>query len=340
VISIGVWLALLSMAALREGDRGLRRTFTRINTLALALATLGLAMLRIDCGSLDLAQVETAMSAREAGFMGSIGLVLFLLGLLLQGIVPLILGGLEDSEEGTDQCNMLMILSQVSLFGVLLRITGWLITSTDLWGIVLAVSSVLAMAVGSAVALRQDDLRRLLVTASATHSGYLLLGVVIGGDAARCSVFAFLPGFVVAGLAAYSAALSLEGRCGMTRTSRGLGWGRPVRGLTLGVCAMSLAGLPPTVGFMGRYRLFDLALGGGQVALVAAALVSTAVGFYLYSRIPIALFMGSSDFDPASEKVRFGWNIVWTGVVFAVVAFGIFPESWLALAGRAALEFF
>ena len=284
------------------------------------------------------------MLARDGGFVGSTGLVLFLVGLLIQGIGPLIWG--RRSEEGTDGCpegsppqlyarDMLLVLSQVSLFGVLLRITGWLIGSAELWGILLAVSSVGAMVVGGAVAWRQNDIRGLLVSASATHSGYLLLGVIIGGDSARSSVMAFLPGFVIAGLAAYSAAAFLQGLSG-----RGLGWSRPVRGLTLGVCAMSLGGLPPTVGFMGRFQLFDLAVGAGRNGLVAVALVSTAVGFYLYSRIPVALFMESHDSDSSTNTVGLGWNVVWTGALLTVVTFGIFPESWLALAGRAALEFF
>ncbi len=330
VIFVGVSIVWWTISALQERGSGLRRRFN-IHVITMPLMLLGLIILRLECGGLDLAAIDTMLS-NDAGFIGSIGsvgLVLFLAGLLFQGIGPLIVG------RHGEIADMLLILSQVSLFGVLLRITGWLIGSAELWGIVLAVSSIGAMIVGSAVAWYQCDFRRLLVTASATHSGYLLLGVLIGGDAARSSVMAFLPGFVIAGLGAYSAAACLEGLSG-----RGLGWSRPVRGLTLGVCALSLAGLPPTVGFMSRFRLFDLAIGEGQIGLVAVALVSTAVGLCVYSRIPIALFMASPDSNPFTDSVDSGWNVVWSGVLLTVVAFGILPEPWLALAGRAALEFF
>jgi NADH-quinone oxidoreductase subunit N len=329
VIFAGVSLAWWSISALRKRDSGSwLKPVLGIHVITIPLALFGLVMVRLDCGALDLAAID-GMLSNGAGFIGSTGLVLFLVALLIQGIGPLVLG------KNSEISNMLLILSQVSLFGVLLRITGWLAGSTELWGIVLAVSSVGAMLFGSAVAWRQKDMRRLLVTASVTHSGYLLLGVLIGGDAARSSVTAFLPGFVIASLGAYSAAASFSGPSG-----KGLGWSRPVRGLTLTLCAMSLAGMPPTVGFMGRFQLFDLAVGGGRLGLVMVALVSTAVGFYVYSRIPIALFMESPDSDPSPHPVGLGWNVVWMGTLVAIVAGGILPEAWLSLAGRVALEFF
>ena len=230
---------------------------------------------------------------------------------------------------------MLLVLSQVSLFGVLLRITGWLIGSAELWGILLAVSSVGAMVVGGAVAWRQNDIQ-----------GFARIGIRYAqrvssarGDH-RWGLREELGHGIPAGFRDRRPS-GLLGGCFSPRAFRARsrleppGSGIDARRL----CHVS-RGLPPTVGFMGRFQLFDLAVGDGRNGLVAVALVSTAVGFYLYSRIPVALFMESHDSDSSTNTVGLGWNVVWTGCLLTVVTFGIFPESWLALAGRAALEFF
>jgi NADH-quinone oxidoreductase subunit N len=327
VIFIGVSMAWMALLALREKGSGLKRNLD-VHVATLPLMIFALVMVWLDCGGFDLAAIDMAMLGNEDGFIGSTGLVLFLVGLLIQGIAPLILG------QGCKISDLLMILFQVCLFGVLVRITGWLVSSIELWGVVFAVSSIVAMAAGCVVALRQSEPRRLLVAAFAAQCGILLLGVLIGGDAAKSSVVAFLMGLVLAGLGAYSAASLGE------FSRKGLGWGRPIQGVTLGVCAMSLAGLPPTIGFMGRVQLFDQAIGDGRIGLVAMALVTTAVGFIIYSRIPIALFIESPDSEAPADALGLGWNVFWVGTLLAVVALGVLPESWLAFAGRVALEFF
>ncbi len=165
----------------------------------------------------------------------------------------------------------------------------------------LAVVAALTMIVGNLTALAQTSVKRMLAYSSISHAGYLLLGLVAGTPQAYTGMLFYLVAYMAMNMGAFGllTALGLTGdRCGFEQL-KGLGWKRPGLGIAATLCMFSLAGIPPTSGFYGKYMIFKELIGTGHVGLAVLGVLASLVSVYFYLRVVVALFL-----EKPSEKAE------------------------------------
>ena len=313
---------------------------------ASSLFLYGIALFYGAAGSADLAKIETALIAR-AGEPGALPVVA--LGLLLVGFaykvaaVPFHMWA-PDVYEGapTVVTGFMAVAVKAAAFGALVRVTGALLSLSDEWKLVLWLLAVLSMTIGNLIAIAQDDIKRLLAYSSVAQAGYVLVGVIAGGVTGRTAVLFYLAGYTFMTLGAFAVAITF-GKSGEDNLSirgwGGLGWKYPLPGFAMSVFMLSLAGIPATVGFVGKFYLFSSAIDEGHIALVLIAVINTLVSVYYYLRVVMVLYMGSPAPDPG---LHFGWNLRLPLLVscLATLVLGLYPGPLISAARRAALELF
>lgn len=240
---------------------------------------------------------------------------------------------------------------KAAAFSALLRFAA--VTGSELapvWFNLLAVLCVVTMTVGNLIALVQSHVKRLLAYSSIAHAGYLLLGVLAmlapqrgGGDvdvsgAAGSGVLFYLVGYCLMNLAAFGVICQLGRRDGDDANRvdgySGLARRQPVATAVLAVCMLSLAGIPGTVGFMGKFYIFDAVIRAGLVPLAIWGVVNSLLSVYYYLRVIVVMYMQPDEAESFDGR---NWESVTTAALLAVavVLLGILPGGMHTLASLA-----
>jgi NADH-quinone oxidoreductase subunit N len=176
----------------------------------------------------------------------------------------------------------------------------------DDWKPLLSWIAVLTMTVGNVTALLQTNVKRMLAYSSIAHAGYLLIAVVAGGlDGGSAALF-YLAVYSLMNLGAFGV-LALLGRDSDERVMlsdlAGLGFRSPLLALAMTVFMLSLGGIPPTAGFMGKVYLFGVAVRADLIPLVVAGVLNSVVSVFYYLRVTVAMYMQ----EPRGEPVEVSW---------------------------------
>ncbi len=202
------------------------------------------------------------------------------------------------------------------------------------WADLLWVLAVLTMTVGNIIALMQDDIKRMLAYSSIAHAGYLLVGIVAGNELTTPSVMFYLVAYLFMNLGAFAVAAIVAGKDeAKTKIKyfKGLGFRQPLVGFVMAVCMFSLAGFPPTGGFMGKFYLFSAAMESGFTWLVVIGVINSLISVYYYLRVVVAMYMQAPEEESAAESVMPGIGVVLLFTVIGILLLGVFPGSLMAL---------
>lgn len=213
---------------------------------------------------------------------------------------------------------------------------------TAAWTTALAVLAAATMTLGNVAALAQRDVVRLLAYSSIAQLGYLLMGIAAsaGSDRGLPALVYYAIAYAAMNLGAFAVVLAVrrERRAVDLEAFRGLGRRHPWWTAVLVLSLLSLLGLPPLTGFVGKLELFTAAIDAGQAWLAVVAIVNTVISLYYYLRV-IAPAVLERDEDWPERPVPGGRALApvlaVTGV--AVVAFGLAAEPLLKLAERATM---
>ncbi|MCK7527649.1 MAG: hypothetical protein MZV64_63600 [Ignavibacteriales bacterium] len=162
------------------------------------------------------------------------------------------------------------------------------------WSAVLQVVSVATMFWGNLAAMTQKSVKRMLAYSAIAQAGYVAIGLAAWGETGRTAVLFYLAVYVVMNAAAFGLILLVDGGRGFDETVdglRGLVRRAPVAAASVLVVLLALAGIPPTAGFMGKYFLFDAAVGQGLVPLAAAGALNSVLSLFYYFRVGRAIFL-------------------------------------------------
>lgn len=198
------------------------------------------------------------------------------------------------------------------------------------WRVFVALLAAATMTLGNLAALWQTDLRRLLGWSSVSQAGYALMAVVVIGrsDLAVPALVYFLAGYAVANTAAFGVVVELRGRTALD-DYRGLAAGRPVLAATLVVALLSLVGIPPLAGFVGKLTLFTAVIEGGYAWLAALAVANTVASLFYYLRVIGPLYFDTS-IQTTPAPVLGQWALAATIIaVGAVIVIGLGAEPLL-----------
>ncbi len=205
------------------------------------------------------------------------------------------------------------------------------------------VMAILTMTVGNVLAVVQRSLKRLLAYSSIAHAGYLLVGVAAGDEFGTSGILFYLVAYALMNLGAFAvvAIFEREGRGTQIDDYAGLAVERPLLAAALALFMFSLAGIPPTAGFMGKFYVFGAAIRANLTGLAVIALLNSVIGAAYYLRVVIALFLK----EPAVAWTR-GMRTTLAPALAVLVAtygtlhLGVFPAVLYQLATAGALALY
>ena len=242
-----------------------------------------------------------------------------------------------DAYEGapTTVTAYLAVGSKAASFALLLRLLlGPLATARAAWEPLLIGAAVLSMTVGNFAALTQTNTKRLLAYSSINHAGYILLGVIAGNEIGKLGVLIYLLVYAFMNLGAFLVLTSLasQGIAGEDINDlNGLMHKAPAQALWMLIFLLSLGGIPPTAGFLGKYLIFLSLLQSGHYILAVIAALYVAVAIYYYFRLVRAMFIQTQEAaTPITSSLGLKLALGVTGVLTLVI--GVYPEPWLRFA--------
>jgi NADH-quinone oxidoreductase subunit N len=235
----------------------------------------------------------------------------------------------------------LAVASKAAGFGALLRFLGALFLRDDVQravaeyggrvGNLLAILAAVTMTLGNLAAVRQPSLKRMLAYSSIAHAGYTLIGIACMNEPGFAAAMYYLAAYYFMNLGAFGVLLYFEGITGSDTIDslKGLGFRAPVVSIAMVTFLVSLTGLPPTVGFYGKYLLFVEGVHSNLMWLVVIAALNSVVSLFYYFRIAKALFLAKPAESAAEEQPTLVGFLTALGA--ATVAFGIWArplEEW------------
>jgi NADH-quinone oxidoreductase subunit N len=240
----------------------------------------------------------------------------------------------------------LSVAPKVASALVLYRLLGAVVQgggqgNVDRWSTVVAILSVLSMVVGNLLALVQRDLKRMLAYSGIAHMGYLLLALVTLDRSSLMPVLVYLLAYVLMNAGAFTVVALLYSRPGEQHLISDLaGWGYryPLLGGCLTVCMLSLGGIPPTVGFLGKYVVFLKAVGDGHVGLAITGVLASLLGVFYYLRVVYYLYMKPETRQPEGLLIDVWGRAAAVVAALGTLALGIWPTDllqWLITATTA-----
>jgi len=230
---------------------------------------------------------------------------------------------------------LLSVASKAAGFAVMLRFfrmglsTGagsWVLIGSVDWHFVIAALAVLTMTLGNLVALWQNNMKRMLAYSSIAHAGYMLMAVAVLNDTGVAAILIYFFMYMIMNLGAFLVVQVVADKSGSEdiETFSGLGYRSPLLGVVMTIFLISLTGLPPTAGFIGKLYVFTSVMNAGYVWLAIVGVLNSVVSLYYYVRVIRNMYL--RDVESKREKITFNKTIIVLLLVLAVptLIFGVY----------------
>ncbi|MBE0596120.1 MAG: NADH-quinone oxidoreductase subunit N [Desulfuromonadales bacterium] len=279
-----------------------------LGAVATGFLAFGIALIYTAAGTFHLPEAMAGLAAgasmRPLGLLGW-GMLLLVIGFKVS-LVPFHLWT-PDVYQGSPApvAGLLSTGSKGAVFAALVTVFAGLPAGGDLAPILWLLAA-LSMLVGTLSALRQENVKRMLAYSSVVHMGYVVIALLAGQGAGDRAVVFYLVAYAAANIGAFGVLASLSDRGGEPQTNddlRGIGWRYPFRCAALAVFLLSLAGIPPTAGFVGKFAIFWAAIEAGYGWLAILGIFASLVSLYYYLRVIVLMFMS---YECVCEHARGG----------------------------------
>jgi len=302
-----------------------------LGSLSAAIFLYGMSLLFGVMGTTQLGAAATALAGDRGSPVLMMAMIFLLVGFGFKvAVVPFHMWT-PDVYEGapTSVTAYMSVAMKAATFAVFLRVflevfwpikphwTAWLI------GLALA-----TMLLGNLAAIAQQNIKRMLAYSSIAHAGYAMIGLIVGGDLGTMSLMLYMAIYTVMNLGAFGVVILMR-RAGVAGEQisdlSGLAKEQPAAALAMLIFMFSLAGIPPTAGFVAKFYLFMAAVNAGLVWLAVAGVLLSAVSAYYYLRVVMTMYMK----EPTGPIVL-AWSppavAALVVILVVTVAIGIYPS--------------
>ncbi len=339
IMSVGVYVLTGMLRGDRRSTEAAMKYFV-LGAFASGFLLYGIAFLYGAAGSTRLDTIARAIAMQGLSPLVLLGVAFLTAGLAFKLALIPFHAWTPDVYEGapTAVTAFMAVGVKAAAFAVLARtfFTG-LHGLAEHWSGLLAALAVLTMTVGNVLAVVQHNVKRLLAYSSIAHAGYALVGVVVAtrdGGAALCF---YLVTYTVMNLGAFGVLLALSRRGEASETLddlAGSGWRHPLLGAAMVLFMLSLAGMPPTAGFAGKFWLFGAAVDADFIGLAVAGVLNSLISVYYYLGVLVQMFMADDRPRPALPSRPWLLAVIVVAVL-GTVGLGLLPSWPMELARQA-----
>jgi NADH-quinone oxidoreductase subunit N len=330
LMSIPIYvLAGFDRRRLRSNESAMK--YFLIGSFASAILLYGIALLYGVAGTTSFDGIRAAFDPSNPLALG--GLALVVVGFAFKISSVPFHQWTPDVYEGAPSAvtAFMSVTVKLAAFAALLRVLALSFEPLgDLLGNVLWVMAALTMVVGNVMAVVQDNIKRLLAYSSIAHAGYLLIGFVPGTSAGYSAVVFYLIAYLFMNLGAFGVVVALAHRgqdCERMESLAGLAQSRPGLAALMTLFMLSLAGIPGTAGFTGKFLIFSAAVDAGQVPLAILGVLMSVVSVYYYLRVPVLMYMRDASEEGPRADLGSGEIVVLMICALGVVYLGLVPNG-------------
>jgi NADH-quinone oxidoreductase subunit N len=340
-------LSAFARPRLESEEAGLK--YFLLGAFSTGFVVYGIALVFGAVGSTSLSAIVSAASSGTADvLLLTIGSGLILVGLAFKvAVVPFHMWTPDVYQGAPSAVTAFMAAgAKIAGFAALFRVFALAFPSlASSLTPVIAVLSALTMIVGNLVAIAQTNIKRLLAYSSIAHAGYILMAFVPYGqpNIVATSVAAglfYLVSYVLTNFGAWAVVIALEkseGKGLEISDYAGLGRKYPALAAAMTVFMLSLTGIPPTLGFVGKFYLFRAAIAGQFYWLAVIGVLTSLISAYYYLRVVVTMYMREGEPEIASEP----WlNLTWGLSALLTVIISLVPQVLFAWASAAVLKLF
>lgn len=327
-------LAGLARLSLKSNEAALK--YFLLGAFSTGFLLYGIALIYGATATIKLDALKSALAAPVGGGV----LLLAGLGMLLIGFgfkvaaVPFHMWTPDVYEGAPTSVTALMAVGvKLAAFAGFLRV--FLVALAALradWVWVLWVVAAATMTVGNVVAVVQSNIKRLLAYSAIAHAGYIIVAMTAADAAAGAAILYYLLGYAFTNLGAFAVVIAL-GRRGephdLVRDYRGLSARRPALAAAMALFMLSLTGVPPLAGFVGKFYVFSAALGAGHTYLVIIAVINSVISAYYYISVIVAMYMEEGGAEVAALAARPALAAAIAIAALGTVLVGIYPQPYM-----------
>jgi len=325
-----------------------------LGAFATGFVVYGIALVFGATGSTSLGTISSMAALQASGsIVSSLPLLLIGAGLILVGLgfkvaavpfhmwTPDVYQGAPSSVTG-----FMAVGAKAAGFAALLRVFVTAFPSLDvklvpvLWGL-----AALTMFAGNVIAIAQTNIKRMLAYSSIAHAGYILMALVAYGNPAVSadvvsSALFYLVTYAITSFGAWSVVIALEksDAKGLEISDyAGLGRRKPALAAAMTIFMLSLTGMPPTLGLVGKFYLFRTVIEGGYIGLAIIGVLTSLISAYYYLRVVVVMYMHAGEAQAQAES----WlNLTTAVTAVATVVLSFLPAALFALASGAVMKLF
>ena len=347
ILSIALYVLVgLNRAEQRSSEGALK--YLLLGAFASGFLLYGMALLYGQAGTTSLAGLRDYVASLGGEFppllLAGLGLMIIGFGFKV-ALVPFHMWT-PDAYEGapTSVTAFMSVGAKTAGFAALGRVV--LYALGDLhgdWVWLLAALAALTMTVGNLAALRQTNLKRMLAYSSIAHAGYILAGLAAGSQLGTSAVLFYLFAYTFMNVGAFAVLIAvgrLEGsaRGGETLDGlTGLSARKPGLAVVMALFMLSLAGVPPLVGFLAKLYVFSAAVQAGLIWLAVFGVINSVISAYYYLRVVVVMFMKEGkEAEGTQAPVCLALQVGLGVAAIAIVVLGLWPAPILDLARQAA----
>lgn len=230
---------------------------------------------------------------------------------------------------------------KAAAFAAFLRILMTAFGSTHYeWQKIIYILALLTMTVGNVVAIAQTNLKRMLAYSSIAHAGYLLIALVAANDMGVSSVLFYILAYTFMNIGALAVVIIVSQKGDeflQIHDFAGLGFKHPGLAVAMSLFMLSMAGIPPTAGFVGKFYIFSAAIKSGYIGLAVIGVINSVISVFYYLRIMVIMYMKepTRDFNPLTLS-----PLIVVAIVLSVIGtlhLGIFPSKIMEIAQQSIL---
>ena len=342
IVFLGLELMSLSLYVLAgyfrdspaSSEAGMK--YLLLGAFASAFFLYGIALIYGGAGTTNVPAIAEAITAPDKSPLLLAGMFLLIVGFGFKVAIVPFHQWAPDVYEGAPTTVAAFISAgpKAAGFAAFLRIFMEALPNLQVeWSGVIIVLAMLTMTVGNVIAIAQTNIKRMLAYSSIAHAGYILIGLAAANNDGVSSAMLYLLVYCVMNIGAFGAVIlakTEDGESLMISDYAGLGLRKPLLAMFMTIMLLSLAGFPPTAGFVGKFYIFKSAVQAGHIWLVIIGAVNTAISAFYYLRVVVTMYMR----EPEEELPFASYpSTLVVGLVLAaigVLLIGILPSLMLA----------
>jgi NADH-quinone oxidoreductase subunit N len=227
---------------------------------------------------------------------------------------------------------MSTVVKIASFAGFLKLFSTVLVPLNEFWTPVLLTVVIITLFIGNVTALMQTSFKRMLAYSSISHAGYMLFAILSIGPNSASGILTYSAAYGLASIVAFAALILVKRQIGSDHfeSFNGLGKRNPWLAFAVTVAMLSLAGIPLTAGFIGKFMMFSNVMNDYHTVLLILAAINAAVGVYYYLRVVVHMyFMNSKEDHTVATPVNF--QVVFVIAVILTIVLGVYPDFLLVL---------